>query len=337
VPDGAGLLPVSFAGALKWLDHLQARHPALGAPVAVALKFGEDDAAGLGVQMAYWGFFSVFSLLLVLVSVLGFAFHGDPAFQKQVVDSTLKLMPVIGPQVSGHIGSLAGSGVALGLGLAGALWTGLGATLALGGALDHIWAVPSRDRRGFVGSRLRGLVVLASVGVVTVATSASVGIAATDGAESGGARVLSFAVGGCVDVAVFLLSFRLLTAAALTIRQVLPGAALAAACWLVLQAAGGLYVTDVLKGSSQTYGGFAAVMGLLTWLLIAAQITLAAAEVNVVLARSLWPRSLAGELRPADEMTLRSSAQAEQRDRREHITVTFEAPHVGEEPPSKDS
>jgi membrane protein len=276
------------------------------------------------------GFFSVFSLLLAFVSVLGFAFRGDPAFQKQVLDSTLKLMPVIGPQLSGHIGSLTGSGVALGVGLAGAIWTGLGATLALGGALDHVWAVPSRDRRGLVGSRLRGLVVLAAMGVVTVAT-ASVGIAATGAAESVGARALSFAAGGCVDVLVFLLSFRLLTAAPVTIRQVLPGAALAAGCWLLLQAAGGVYVNDVLKGSSQTYGGFAAVVGLLTWLLIAAEITLAA-EVNVVLARTLWPRSLAGELRPADEMTLRSSAQAEQRDRREHITVTFEAPHAADDP-----
>jgi membrane protein len=174
--------------------------------------------------------------------------------------------------------------------------------------------------------------VLATMGVVTVATTASVGIAATGAAESVGARALSFAAGGCVDVLVFLLSFRLLTAAPVTIRQVLPGAALAAGCWLLLQAAGGVYVNDVLKGSSQTYGGCAAVVGLLTWLLIAAEITLVAAEVNVVLARTLWPRSLAGELRPADEMTLRSSAQAEQRDRREHITVTFEAPHAADDP-----
>jgi uncharacterized BrkB/YihY/UPF0761 family membrane protein len=101
---------------------------------------------------------------------------------------------------------------------------------------------------------------------------------------------------------------------------------------LLLQAAGGVYVNDVLKGSSQMYGGFAAVVGLLTWLLIAAEITLVAAEVNVVLARTLWPRSLAGELRPADEMTLRSSAQAEQRDRRQHIRVTFEAPHAADDP-----
>jgi hypothetical protein len=70
--------------------------------------------------------FSVFSLLLAFTSVLGFAFQSDPAFQKRVLDSTLRLMPVIGPQISGHIGSLTGSGVALAVGLLGAVWTGLG-------------------------------------------------------------------------------------------------------------------------------------------------------------------------------------------------------------------
>jgi len=127
---------------------------------------------------------------------------------------------------------------------------------------------------------------------------------------------------------VFLASFRLLTAAPVTIRQVLPGAALATACWLLLQAIGGVYVTQVLKGSSQTYGGFAAVVGMLAWLLIAAEITLMAAEVNVVLARKLWPRSLAGDLRPADEQTMRDAGEAAQRDRRQHIKVTFEPPQA---------
>jgi len=91
----------------------QARHATVGVPVAIAKKFTDDDAAGLGVRVAYWGFFSVFSLLLAFVSILGFAFHSDPSFQKQVLDSTLRLMPVIGPQVSGHVGSLTGNTLAL--------------------------------------------------------------------------------------------------------------------------------------------------------------------------------------------------------------------------------
>jgi membrane protein len=319
---------MSWAGALKRTDGWQARHAAVAIPIAVVKKFIEDDAAGLGVQVAYWAFFSVFSLLLAFVSILGFAFQSDPSFQKQVLDSTLRLMPVIGPQISGHVGSLTGSTVALVVGLAGAVWTGLGVTLAIGNALDHLWAVPQPDRHGFVKSRLRGLLVLASLGVITVAATATVGLATAGAITPAIPKVLGIMAAAGIDLAVFLAAFRLLTAASVTIRQVLPGAVLATAFWLLLQALGGVFVTQVLKGSSQTYGGFAAVVGMLAWLLIAAEITLMAAEVNVVLARKLWPRSLAGDLRPADRQTMRDAGEAAQRDRREHITVTFERPHA---------
>ncbi len=315
---------MSWAGVLDGVDGWQARHAAVAVPIAVVKKFVEDDAAGLGVRVAYWGFFSVFSLLLAFVSILGFAFQSDPSFQKQVLDSTLRLMPVLGPQISGHVGSLTGSTVALAIGLAGAVWSGLGISLAIGVALDHLWAVPQPDRHGFVQSRLRGLLVLGSLGVITVAATAAVGLASAGAITSSIPEVIGTAVAAGIDLAVFLASFRLLTAAPVTIRQVLPGAVLATAFWLLLQAAGGVYVTQVLKGSSQTYGGFAAVVGILTWLLIAAEITLMAAEVNVVLARKLWPRSLTGDLRPADERTMRDSAEAAQRDRREDIRVTFD-------------
>ena len=311
---------------LQRSDDWQARHVVIAVPIATVKKFIDDDAAGLGVQVAYWGFFSVFSLLLAFVSVLGFAFHSDPSFQKQVLDSTLRLMPVIGPQISSHVGSLTGSTLALVVGVAAAVWTGLGVTLAMGNALDHVWAVPQPDRHGFVKARMRGLLVLASLGTITVAATATVGLASAGAITPAIPRVLGITAAFVVDLAVFLASFRLLTAASVTIRQVLPGAVLAAVCWLLLQALGGVYVTEVLKGSSQTYGGFAAVVGMLAWLLIAAEITLMAAEVNVVLTRRLWPRSLVGDLRPADERTMRDSGEAAQRDRREHITVTFEQP-----------
>ncbi|MFL5889507.1 MAG: YihY/virulence factor BrkB family protein, partial [Solirubrobacteraceae bacterium] len=65
---------------------------------------------------------------------------------------------------------------------------------------------------------------------------------------------------------------------------------------------------------------------------IAAELTLIAAELNVVLDRRLWPRSLTGQLRSADRRALRDSARAAQLDAREHIAVTF--PHRDEDPPS---
>ena len=322
---------VSFAGALGRIDGWQQRSPMLAIPVAVIKKFVDDGVDTLGVQVAYWGFFSVFALLLAFASILGFVFRSDPHLQRQLVSSTLERMPVIGPQISGHIGSLTGSGLALAIGVVGALWTGLGVTLAFGNALDRIWAVPHPQRAGYVSSRLRGLLVLASVGTVNVLATVAVGLVTAGGAGTVVTRVLGLIGSAVVDLVLFAASFRVLTAAEVTFRQVLPGALLATGCWLALQALGGVYVTRVLAGSSQTYGGFAAVVGLLTWLLIASELTLIAAELNVVLARKLWPRSLTGELLTADKHALRASAHAAQLDTRQHITVTFRK-HPGPQP-----
>jgi membrane protein len=206
----------------------------------------------------------------------------------------------------------------------GALWTGLGVTLAIGTALDRTWDVPQLKRAGFVNSRLRGLLVLASIGAVNVLATVAVGLATAGGVGTVVTQVLSFFASAVIDLVLFAASFRVLTAAQVTTRQVLPGALLAAGCWLGLQALGGVFVTQVLAGSSQTYGGFAAVIGLLSWLLIASELILIAAELNVVLARQLWPRSLTGKLLEADKHALRASAHAAQLDPRQQITVTFE-------------
>jgi uncharacterized BrkB/YihY/UPF0761 family membrane protein len=127
-----------------------------------------------------------------------------------------------------------------------------------------------------------------------------------------------------VNLLTFVACFRLLTSADITTSTVLPGAIVAAIGSIALQAIGGVYVSHVVKGASETYGGFAVVVGLLSWLYLAAQVTLIAAEVNVVLARRLWPRTIAGALRPADERALGDAIKAEQSDARERIEITFD-------------
>jgi len=321
-------MPVKVAHAVRRLDGWQQRSPAVAIPIAVIKKFFDDSADALGVQIAYWGFFSVFALLLVFTSILGFVFQNDPSLQHELLDSTLERMPVIGPQISGSIGTLTGSAVAIAVGLVGALWTGLGVTLAIGTALDRIWAVPQVQRAGFLNARVRGLLVLLSVGTINVLATVAVGLATAGGVGTELTQVLSLIAAAVIDLVLFTASFRLLTTAPVTTRQVLPGAVLASGCWLSLQALGGVFLTQVLAGSSQTYGGFAAVVGLLTWLLIAAELVLIAAELNVVLVRRLWPRSLTGELLDTDKQVLRDSACRVQADLRQHITVTF-AEHDG--------
>ena len=44
----------------------------MGVAVATVKKFSEDQSANLAAMIAFWAFFSVFPLLLVLVTILGY-------------------------------------------------------------------------------------------------------------------------------------------------------------------------------------------------------------------------------------------------------------------------
>jgi membrane protein len=314
------------------IDRWQQARPLTAVPVAVAKKFTDDGASRLAALIAYWSFFSIFPLALAFASILGFLLDGNPDFQQDVLDSSVAQIPVIGDQLSRDVTSLKGSGLALAIGIVGAVWAGLGVTLAIGRALDELWAVRRLDRPDYVHSRLRGLAILLVIGAANVLTTIVVTLARNGTIQPPAAGIASFAGSAAIDFVVFVTAFRVLTAASVTVRQVLPGAVLATVSWMGLQTLGGLYVEHVVAQSNETYGVFATVIGLLSWLWLAAQLSLVAGEVNVVLAERLWPRSLFGGLAAADERAMRKAAEAQQRDRRQHIVVSFDP---AAEPPAQ--
>jgi membrane protein len=307
-------------------DRWQRRRPVAGFIVAVLKKFAGDRASSLAALIAYYAFFSLFPLLLVLVSVLGFVLEDNPSLQDDILDTALARIPVIGVQLRGDVQSLTGSGVALAVGLAGALWAGLGVTLALGRAFKEVWDVPRLEQPGGVRARLQGAALLGVLALALIAATASAGLATGggfDGALTRAAAIMGTVTGNAVA---FLAVFWLLTAGPRRIRDLLPGVAVATAGSLVLQTAGGWYVDQTIVGASDTYGTFALVIGLMSWFWLASHLLLIAAEVNVVLLRRLWPRSLTGAMEPADRRAMAQAAAAVRQDPREEITVSFSGP-----------
>jgi len=283
----------------------------------VVRKFLDDRAANLAALIAFYAFFSVFPLLLALVSVLGFVLEDDPALREDVVDSTLAQMPVLGSQVAGAAEPLTGSGIALAVGILGALWAGLGVTVALGRAFEVVWDVPRLEQRNGLVARVRGLAIIGAMAVVIGAATAVTALSVGGGA---GGAVLGF----LVDAAVLLAVFWLYTARPLRLRDLLPGVAIAALGVVALQSIAGWYFELAVERADDTYGAFALVIGLLSWFLLLAQLLLLSAEVNVVLRRRLWPRSLTGDLGEPDRRALRLAAEAARRDEGEKIAVRFE-------------
>ena len=306
------------------IDDWQRRRALGGLPLAVLKKFGEDRASSLAALVAYYAFFSLFPLLLAFVSILGFVLEDNPSLRADVVDTALARIPVIGAELRGDVQPLTGSGIALAVGLLGALWAGLGVTLALGRAFADIWDTPRLEQPGGFRARARGLALLLILGAILVASTATTGLAVGGGigpaAERGAAVVGALAV----NAVAFLTVFALLTPRPRRLRDLLPGVGLAATGALALQSLGGWYIDGVIVDASAIYGTFAIVIGLLTWFWLVAHLLLLAAEVNVVLRWHLWPRALTGELEPADELALRRFAEATRRDRREQIAVTFD-------------
>lgn len=271
--------------------------------------------------ISYRAFLSVFPLLLVFTTVLGYALHGDAAAQRSVLHSALGQFPIIGQQI--RVRSLTGNGLGLAVGIAGSVWGGLGVTLAAQTAMDTVWAVPFKRRPDFLFSRLRGLAMLAALGALNVISSGVSGLV-SGGLGGAGLRVAGIATSLLLNLLLFLAAFRLLTSKSVATRDLLPGVLIAAVLWEILQAVGGYYVGHVVRGATPAYGTFALIIGLVAWIHLGAQATLYAAEANVVRLRHLWPRSLFGVDRPEDEKTLRGLAKIEERDERETVEATFD-------------
>ena len=115
-----------FNRLIARIDGFQQRHPVLGFPFAVRQKYAEDQGGFLSASVTYYAFFSIFPLLLVFVTLLGYALQGDPDLQRRVLDSALADFPVIGPQLQSNAHSLHGNAFALAIGIGVALWAGTG-------------------------------------------------------------------------------------------------------------------------------------------------------------------------------------------------------------------
>lgn len=305
---------------VRAFDAYQQRRKWLAVPMAVIRKFGNDQAGSLAALVAYYAFFSLFPLLLVMTTVLGFVLQHDRSAQSSVEHSVLGQFPVIGSQIKLH--ALSGRISSLLIGLLTSLLGGLGVTNAAQNAFDRVWAVPFKDRPDFLRSRLRGLALIAALGITFIIATGVTGL--TSGIHGPLGKLAAVLAGLLINFVLFLAAFRFLTAAAVPTSCLWIGVTVGAIFWELLQFFGGLYINHVVRHASPVGENFALVIGLLVWLHLGAQMTLYAAEINVVVARRLWPRSLMGPPEePADRETLRALAKVEERHDEEQVDVRF--------------
>ncbi len=161
---------------------------------------------------------------------------------------------------------------------------GLGITGAAQSALNKVWHIPRNRQLGFLAWRVRGVGLLVVFGLLTIVSTVAAGYVTAQTTGIVGV-VIGIVVALAANLVLFFAVFRLLTADEIPTRDLIAGVIVAAVLWQILQHVGGFYVERVVRHAKDTSGLFAFVLGLLTWLYLGGQVTLIAAEVNVVRAQ----------------------------------------------------
>jgi YihY family inner membrane protein len=340
--------------AARRVDAAQQRRTPLAFVVGVAKKYTDDNAGVMAAALAHSAFVSIFPLLLVFVTILGLIAAHSPHLRAAVARGKgaafagiAHQFPIIGSQLTSNVHVLQRSStIGLIVGLLFAIWgcTGLAQTGLF--TMQQVWNLPGPARPGYFPRLGRCLLFLLVLGLGLVVTS---GLTALGffGPQPAWRTVLLGIVAAIANAVMFLLVFRVLTPKGVPTSNLVWGAVAGGVAWTVLELLGYFLVGHYLRNDRSAYGVFATVLGLVTWVYFLVQITVYAAEINVVLTRRLWPRSIVQPpLTEADRAVMAAQALQNQRREEQQVEVTYtdrpaghpvEAPKTPEEivPPAE--
>jgi membrane protein len=288
-PEGAPP-PGRMNRVVGWADDVQRRHGVLGFPVAVVKKYVDDDGGHAAALITYYGFLSLFPLLLLGVAIVSRVLAGDPDLRRELIDATVPA--VLQSTVEQALTALPTSTVPFVVGLIGLLFAGTGVVFSAYKTVNHVAAVPRRLRPTFLPRYLRVFVMLivlvlgaVAVGGLTVAATA---LPTVPGVE----RVLAVLGSALIIFVVLLVGVRLLLARPSPFRALWPGAAPGAVAVTLLLALGAPLLARFVTRSGPVYGSFATVAALFAVLYLVSQVLVYSAEIAAVRHARLWPRAL---------------------------------------------
>ncbi|HEY8081125.1 MAG TPA: YhjD/YihY/BrkB family envelope integrity protein [Acidimicrobiales bacterium] len=284
---------------LQSIDDLQRSTKLTAVVVAVVKRYSDDRASRQAALITFYGFLSVFPLMLLVVTFAALLF-GESTLHKDIVDSAFAQFPVIGDQLSANIHAIVrGNTLAVIAATLGLVWGSFGITNSLQSASAAVWRSPSGEDPSILARLRKGAALLGVLGGVAILSSVVAGVAA-NGVERFGVggnmgRAVAFGAVLAANLGGYLLALRLLAPRGTAWRTILPGAVLGSVGWTILQVAGGWLIGHRLHHASQLYGLFAVVLGLIFWINLGAQLFLYASELNLVVTRHEWPRSIRSE------------------------------------------
>jgi YihY family inner membrane protein len=309
---------------IRRVDAVQQRHTPMAFIFGVVKKYGDDNGGVLVSNLAFSAFLSLFPLLLVLVTILGLVASANPSVRTDVLNAVANQVPLIGKTLTENVEQLRRSSViGLIVGVIGLIWGASGLAQAGLFTMEQVWNLPGPARPGFVQRLgraglflcLLGGGVIVTTGLASLTTYLPNGLAFKAPLE---------VVTAAFNAGMYLGGFRALTPKGVPTGKLLPGAITGGIGWTILQVLG-TYLVHHFLHSDSVYGVFGIVLGLLAWITLAVEVTVYSAEINVVLARRLWPRSIVQPpLTEADRASMALQALQNQRRPEQHVEVTFD-------------
>jgi YihY family inner membrane protein len=320
---------------IRRVDTAQQRHRVSAFALGVIKKYGDDNGAVLAANLAHSAFITVFPLLMILVTALVTVASSAPSVRHAVLNAVAGQFPLIGDKLIGNIHALRrASTTSLVVGLLIAAWGATGLAQAGLFTMVQVWNLPGPARPGYVPRLGRAVAFLAVLAVGVLGGTFLTGLV-TYGPNLVVDLTLAPLVAAVVNVGLYLASFRILTPKGVPTRNLIAGAVAGGVAWTVLQGIAAFVVHHNLHSTS-VYGIFATVLVLVAWIYLGVQITVYAAEVNVVLTRRLWPRTIVQPpLAEADRASMALQALQNQRREEQRVLVSFTDRPAGVWPPAQ--
>lgn len=309
---------------LARLDDLQMKHKSLSFGYAIIKKYSQDQGGNQAALITYYGFLSLFPLLVAALSFAELAVFKNAHLKSKIVSALNNYFPLIGNQLQNHVHGVGKAGIALGVSILVTIYGARGVSSSLRQAMDGVWQVPRANRAGGVKGILRSLAIIfiGGAGFIISGVLSSYGAGRS---STVGLRILSLIVSLLLTYVVLLFVLKLSVSIKIPLRSFYIGAAVATIGLQIIQAAGGFLITHELSHFSSLYGSLAIVFVILFWIYLQSRILLYAAEIDTILYFNLWPRSITGFRRTdADQKALAMYVKRAELTNDEKVEVNFD-------------
>ena len=274
---------------IAWADQLQRKHGVLGFPYAVVKKYGDDAGGREAALITYYGFLSIFPLLLLGVAVLSRVLASRPDLRGRLINAVVP--EALRSTVEHSLAALPTSTLPLVFGLLGLLYSGTGVVFSVYQTLNHVAAVPHRLRAPFLSRYIRVFVMLATLLFGGLAVGALTVVATALPGQPGIQRAAAVLGSALVIFGVLLLAAKLLLVRPAPVRVLWPAAVLGTVVVTLVLTVGAPLLARLVAKAGPVYGSFATVAGMFALLYLVGQGLVYAAEVAAVRYARLWPRA----------------------------------------------